>query len=158
MIESSHIYQAAVTVWQRLGYWRWSMVWFSMVSGKNLTINIPFASSSHLVKLHPTYVRLVGMHPAILPASATACLSLYHLKFILNLATWDISKTPRFSHILTILKALPWLKINQCIQYQVLFHLQHCNHKNLHISTTYSTYKLTPLLTHLLLSLCNVLQ
>jgi len=42
------------------------------------------------------------------------------LQLILNSAARAVSKTHRFSHISPILKSLHWLKIDQCIQYNVL--------------------------------------
>jgi len=42
------------------------------------------------------------------------------LHLILNSTARAVSKTPRLSHILPILKSLHWLKIDQRIQYKVL--------------------------------------
>jgi len=105
-------------------------------------------------------------HPACLISSRLiSCLShhprcqLDRLQLILNSAPRAVSKIPRFSQISPILKYLHWLNIDQCIQYKVLSHqyktLQSQNHA---ISETFSTFKLTLLLVHLLLSFFSVRQ
>jgi len=90
------------------------------------------------------------------------CCQLDRLQLILNSTARAVPKTPRFSHSSPILKSLHWLKIDQRIQYKVLAlslsfsSTKHFNLKNLPITTTFSTFKLTLLLVHLLLSLFDV--
>jgi hypothetical protein len=43
------------------------------------------------------------------------------LQLVLNAAARAVTKTPKFHHISPILKSLHWLKINERIQYKVLF-------------------------------------
>jgi hypothetical protein len=60
---------------------------------------------------------------ALTIATSTHCkpdfLKLNRLQLILTATTRAVSQTLKFSHISLVLKSLPWLKVNECIQSKI---------------------------------------
>jgi len=105
------------------------------------------------LSLHFTFARR-----AIKESDWSLACQLHRCQLILNSTAQAVTQTPRFSHISPILKYLHWLKIDQRIQYKVLYKTRQWpkpsylhNLLNLQVNTR-------RLIAHLLSSFFNVPQ
>jgi len=91
---------------------------FSSVHDLRKIRNTPDFTTAHTILLHLSFTKtwLLQLSPFFnLPQSQLSCLQL-----ILNSTAWVVSKTPKSSHIIPVLKSLNSLKIEQSIQYNVI--------------------------------------